>query len=413
MIVAPVGRRVPSASTTSTRATHVDAGQTVGHARRARAPRRRSRSPFRAASSACSPTPASASARASPSPGCESPERHARPCASPAGARPSPNGALTNADLEQRVDTTDEWIVERTGIRERRVAGDGRDDREPRHRRRRRGDQARRAHARRRSTCSSSPPPRPSSRSPTPARSSATASGCAAARSTSTPAAPGFVYGLVVGVVAAQRPATSTTCSSSAPRRSVARHRPRRPRHRASSSATAPPPSCLAPRHPTTGPGSSPGTSAATARRPACSRSPPVAAACPATPETVAAGEHYLKMEGQEVFRRAVRVVVDSATRHARPRRRHRRRRRLVRPAPGQRPHHRGGRAAGSGIADGAHAREHRPLRQHVGGVDPARARRGRRRRPAAATATSCCCRGFGAGHDVGQRAAALGHAVT
>jgi 3-oxoacyl-[acyl-carrier-protein] synthase-3 len=34
-----------------------------------------------------------------------------------------PDGRLTNADLEQRVDTSDQWIVERTGIRERRVAG--------------------------------------------------------------------------------------------------------------------------------------------------------------------------------------------------------------------------------------------------------------------------------------------------
>jgi 3-oxoacyl-[acyl-carrier-protein] synthase-3 len=36
-----------------------------------------------------------------------------------------PEPRLTNADLEQRVDTTDEWIVERTGIRERRVAAAG------------------------------------------------------------------------------------------------------------------------------------------------------------------------------------------------------------------------------------------------------------------------------------------------
>jgi 3-oxoacyl-[acyl-carrier-protein] synthase-3 len=34
-----------------------------------------------------------------------------------------PEGRLTNADLEARLDTTDAWIVERTGIRERRVAG--------------------------------------------------------------------------------------------------------------------------------------------------------------------------------------------------------------------------------------------------------------------------------------------------
>jgi 3-oxoacyl-[acyl-carrier-protein] synthase-3 len=32
---------------------------------------------------------------------------------------------LSNKDLEKLVDTTDEWIVTRTGIRERRIAGDG------------------------------------------------------------------------------------------------------------------------------------------------------------------------------------------------------------------------------------------------------------------------------------------------
>jgi 3-oxoacyl-[acyl-carrier-protein] synthase-3 len=34
-----------------------------------------------------------------------------------------PDGRVTNADLEARVDTSDAWIVERTGIRERRVVG--------------------------------------------------------------------------------------------------------------------------------------------------------------------------------------------------------------------------------------------------------------------------------------------------
>lgn len=34
-----------------------------------------------------------------------------------------PNQCLTNADLERRVDTSHEWIVERTGIHERRIAG--------------------------------------------------------------------------------------------------------------------------------------------------------------------------------------------------------------------------------------------------------------------------------------------------
>ena len=36
-----------------------------------------------------------------------------------------PAGLLTNADLEKLVDTTDQWIVERTGIRERHVAAQG------------------------------------------------------------------------------------------------------------------------------------------------------------------------------------------------------------------------------------------------------------------------------------------------
>jgi 3-oxoacyl-[acyl-carrier-protein] synthase-3 len=36
-----------------------------------------------------------------------------------------PKRVLTNAELAQRVDTSDEWIVERTGIRERHIAADG------------------------------------------------------------------------------------------------------------------------------------------------------------------------------------------------------------------------------------------------------------------------------------------------
>src|ERR1700740_3416892 len=36
-----------------------------------------------------------------------------------------PQSRLTNADLERLVDTTDDWIVARTGIRERRIAIEG------------------------------------------------------------------------------------------------------------------------------------------------------------------------------------------------------------------------------------------------------------------------------------------------
>ena len=33
-----------------------------------------------------------------------------------------PDNILTNKELEKMVDTTDEWIVSRTGIKERRIA---------------------------------------------------------------------------------------------------------------------------------------------------------------------------------------------------------------------------------------------------------------------------------------------------
>ena len=36
-----------------------------------------------------------------------------------------PSQILTNADLARKVDTSDEWIVQRTGIHERRIAAAG------------------------------------------------------------------------------------------------------------------------------------------------------------------------------------------------------------------------------------------------------------------------------------------------
>ena len=36
-----------------------------------------------------------------------------------------PNQILTNEDLARKVDTSDEWIVQRTGIHERRIAAPG------------------------------------------------------------------------------------------------------------------------------------------------------------------------------------------------------------------------------------------------------------------------------------------------
>ncbi len=37
----------------------------------------------------------------------------------------APVNVLTNSDLEKMVDTSDEWITERTGIKERRIAPPG------------------------------------------------------------------------------------------------------------------------------------------------------------------------------------------------------------------------------------------------------------------------------------------------
>ena len=36
-----------------------------------------------------------------------------------------PRKVLTNDDLTRMLDTTDEWITKRTGIKERRIVGDG------------------------------------------------------------------------------------------------------------------------------------------------------------------------------------------------------------------------------------------------------------------------------------------------
>ena len=36
-----------------------------------------------------------------------------------------PERVLTNADLEKIVETSDEWIITRTGIKERRMAAEG------------------------------------------------------------------------------------------------------------------------------------------------------------------------------------------------------------------------------------------------------------------------------------------------
>ena len=58
-----------------------------------------------------------------------------------------PPRLLTNADLEKLVDTSDEWILQRTGIRERHIVDPGRRDVRPREGGGAEGDRAGRPHA--------------------------------------------------------------------------------------------------------------------------------------------------------------------------------------------------------------------------------------------------------------------------
>ena len=311
-----------------------------------------------------------------------------RACDRRAGAPPLPEQRLTNADLEQRVDTSDQWIVERTGIRERRVAGDRRDDRQPRHRGGRRRDQARRPHARRHR-----PPHRRhrDAEQPIPHTGAFVGDGlgirCGSFDLNA--GCAGFVYELVVGssmltagnldhvlVIGAETlsrvidPTDRGTCilfgdgAAAIVLSAVARRRP---------GLLAWDLGCD-------------GSATGLLEIPAGgSRLPTTRRDGRRTASTTS------RWPGQEVFRRAVRIVVESATTALERAGVDRRRRRLVRAPPGQHPHHRGRRQPARDPG-GAHAREHRPLRQHVA---RRRSRSSSPKRPttdASATATSCCC---------------------
>ena len=88
-----------------------------------------------------------------------------------------------------------------------------------------------------------------------------------------------------------------------------------------------------------------------------------------------------LQMDGKEVFRRAVRIMVDSAAEVDGPRRRDGRRHRARRAAPGEHPHHQR-RLRPPRHQPRARRRRARPHRQHVVGEHPARPRRRHRQRP-------------------------------
>ena len=99
----------------------------------------------------------------------------------------------------------------------------------------------------------------------------------------------------------------------------------------------------------------------------------------PPSAETIARGEHYIRMEGKETYRFATRTLASTALEAIRAGRPAARRHRPVHPPPGQHPDHRGGRQ-GPRPADGADVRQPRPVREHLGGVGADRAGRGRQR---------------------------------
>ena len=94
----------------------------------------------------------------------------------------------------------------------------------------------------------------------------------------------------------------------------------------------------------------------------------------PASHETVDARDHAIRMpNGREVFKRAVVEMANACRAAPREVRVHAGRRGRPDPPPGERPHHdRGGRAARGPLGSGRRGRRDR--RQHVGGVDPDRA---------------------------------------
>ena len=80
----------------------------------------------------------------------------------------------------------------------------------------------------------------------------------------------------------------------------------------------------------------------------------------PPSAETIARGEHYIRMEGRETYRFATRTMATTALASVAQGRPRARRHRPVHPAPGQHPDHRGGRQ-GPRPADGQDVREPRP----------------------------------------------------
>jgi 3-oxoacyl-[acyl-carrier-protein] synthase-3 len=241
-----------------------------------------------------------------------------------------PERRVTNHDWARRVDTSDAWIVERTGIRERRVAGEGETT----------ASLAIEAGANAIKSADLSPGDiglcivaTVTPEQPVPATASFVQEGLGIRGGAFDvdAACAGFVYGLVVGsallstgvleavlVIGSETlsriadPEDRSTCvlfgdgagavvltPSSVPSRRRRRADDRSRSRREGNTLD--------------GPGLLAWDLGCDGSAASLLAVPAGGSRLPTTLETVAGGQHWLKMEGQEVFRRAVRAVVDSA----------------------------------------------------------------------------------------------------
>ncbi len=289
-----------------------------------------------------------------------------------------PDGRVTNADLEGRVDTNDAWIVERTGIRERRVAADGETTATL--------GTAAAANAIKRAgltpadidlmIVATATPEQPL---PHTGAFIGEALGLRCGSFDLSAACAGFVYELVVGASLLQ-----TTYDYLLIVGAETLSRITDPIDRATAVLFGDGAGAAVLTKTTTGEAGllawdlgCDGSAAGLLEIPAGG------SRRPASQDTVAERGHYLKMAGQQVFRRAVRAVVDTATDT------------LAQagvdaadvswfvPHQANAPHHRRG-CATPRLPLRTVARQHRSVREHLVGVDSARAVRGCRRRPRA-----------------------------
>ncbi len=219
-----------------------------------------------------------------------------------------PDGRVTNADLEARLDTNNDWIVERTGIRERRVVGPGETT----------ATLATEAAAHAIKSAGLVPADidlmivatvTPEQPIPHTGAFVGEALGLQCGSFDMNAACAGFVYELVVGAGMVQMGYDHVLLIGAETLSRIIDPLDRTTTVIFGDGAGA---AVLAPTRETPGMLAwdlgCDGSAAALLEMPAGGSRLPASAA------TVANGDHYLKMAGQEVFRRAVRVVVESAT---------------------------------------------------------------------------------------------------